>query len=215
MTLPLITLINLQLISALRCPPCEKLHCSRLSKSSCKGGITTSICGCCAICAKVKGERCGGEYQYLGKCDKGLYCQPLTDKSNIIMYHGKAELIGSCTKRKFPGPQADEGKSSYCRPECSPIFCKRNPRAICSAIKVADIKQGCQERCQHTSCNACSYRKEADCPKCRKNDFRCMKKYGKCIMRDFCSRRKFPCKRKRLKIVEDGKFVCKVPECLK
>ncbi|XP_050401996.1 serine protease HTRA1B [Patella vulgata] len=209
-----ILLIALRLINGLRCPPCEKLHCmpNTLSIQTCKGGVTTSICGCCPVCAKVKGERCGGEYEYLGKCDQGLYCQPLKQESNSVVFPGQSDLVGSCTN--LPGQQADEGRTSFCRPVCSPTYCKRNPRAICSAINVADMHQECQAQCQHTSCSACSYVKDINCPKCKKNDFRCLKKYGKCIKRNFCTRRKFPCKRKRLKIVEDGKFVCKVPECL-
>ena len=33
-------------------------------------------CRCCEVCAKVKGEICGGPWNYLGKCDKGLKCLP-------------------------------------------------------------------------------------------------------------------------------------------
>ena len=62
----------------LQCPSCEKIHCTprRASKLKCQGGITKGICNCCPVCAKVEGEECGGEWDYLGKCDRGLYCKP-------------------------------------------------------------------------------------------------------------------------------------------
>ena len=65
------------LISSIHCPSCEKVHCpvERGSRLRCKGGVTRGICGCCPTCAKVEGERCGGDFEYLGKCDKGLFCQ--------------------------------------------------------------------------------------------------------------------------------------------
>lgn len=65
-----------QRLQALHCPPCERIHCStrRALKLQCKGGITMGVCGCCPVCAKVEGETCGGTWDYLGKCDKGLVC---------------------------------------------------------------------------------------------------------------------------------------------
>lgn len=65
------------------CPSCDRLFCTvsvkRASKLKCKGGITTDICGCCPVCAKQIQEPCGGEWNYLGKCDVGLYC-----KANVL-----------------------------------------------------------------------------------------------------------------------------------
>lgn len=60
----------------LMCPPCEQLFCTPRNpkRLKCKGGITTGICSCCPVCARVEGETCGGEHDYLGKCDKGLVC---------------------------------------------------------------------------------------------------------------------------------------------
>lgn len=62
------------------CPPCDQLFCTvrKASKLKCKGGVTTDICGCCPVCAKQLGEPCGGEWNYLGKCDEGLMCQSTT-----------------------------------------------------------------------------------------------------------------------------------------
>lgn len=67
---------GLQVLQALHCPPCERIHCSprRALRLRCKGGITTGVCGCCPTCAKQAGESCGGTWDYLGKCDEGLVC---------------------------------------------------------------------------------------------------------------------------------------------
>lgn len=65
-----------QTLSALHCPPCERIHCSprRVLRLQCKGGFTTGVCGCCPACARQAGESCGGTWDYLGKCDEGLVC---------------------------------------------------------------------------------------------------------------------------------------------
>ena len=43
------------------------------------GGTTTDACGCCTVCAKVEGEKCGGPWNIAGVCDKGLICVPQSD----------------------------------------------------------------------------------------------------------------------------------------
>lgn len=76
MAVEMSTLEGQQILQALHCPPCERIHCSprRALKLQCQGGITTGICGCCPACAKLAGESCGGTWDYLGKCDEGLVC---------------------------------------------------------------------------------------------------------------------------------------------
>ena len=61
----------------MQCPPCDKMHCTPKNpkKLNCKGGITHGVCNCCPKCARVEGQSCGGYREYLGKCDRGLYCQ--------------------------------------------------------------------------------------------------------------------------------------------
>ena len=88
-------------IVAMKCPSCEKIHCNprKASKLTCKGGATTGVCGCCPVCARVEGERCGGYFNYLGKCDKGLYCEPvLKNKGNRL--RKRKETEGKCKKGK-------------------------------------------------------------------------------------------------------------------
>ncbi|KTG45034.1 hypothetical protein cypCar_00041770 [Cyprinus carpio] len=76
MAVELSTLEGQQILQALHCPPCERIHCSprQALKLQCQGGIATGICGCCPACAKLAGESCGGTWDYLGKCDEGLVC---------------------------------------------------------------------------------------------------------------------------------------------
>ncbi|KAK3096485.1 hypothetical protein FSP39_000609 [Pinctada imbricata] len=116
-------------VNSIHCPSCEKIHCriKKLSKLRCKGGTTRGICGCCPTCAKVEGERCGGDFAYLGKCDVGLYCKMETPK-----YVGR-EPDGVCQLVPVQIQDAPVRRGG-CRPRCSPEFCTIYPRAICSAV---------------------------------------------------------------------------------
>ncbi|CAH1796485.1 unnamed protein product [Owenia fusiformis] len=204
----------------MQCPSCEKIHCTprRPSKLRCKGGITRGICNCCPVCAKVEGETCGGEWNYLGKCDRGLQCEPRKShrqkdyRTTQETTSRKWKPEGIC--QQASNQLSDQGLPAYCLPQCSPVYCRKNPKAVCAAIDIAERKQNCQGDCQHTSCSACRFvNDEPDCIKCRRDDFQCMKNYGKCVRKQVCTRHKFPCKKKSKK-EELGKFVCKVPECL-
>lgn len=86
-------------VRAMTCPPCDRIHCSpkSASKLECRGGTTTGVCGCCPACARVQGEQCGGYYNYLGKCDKGLYCEPVSKKKKGRV-HKSREPEGICKK---------------------------------------------------------------------------------------------------------------------
>ena len=73
----------LAMTEALRCLPCDStlVTCLSLHKLNCKGGLVKDVCGCCATCAKVKGEKCGGFWGEEGTCDCGLTCY----KSPIVI----------------------------------------------------------------------------------------------------------------------------------
>ena len=83
----------------MQCPPCEKIHCNprKAAKLECRGGVTTGVCGCCPVCARIEGERCGGYYNYLGKCDSGLYCEPVLKHSRRKSRKQK-DLEGICKR---------------------------------------------------------------------------------------------------------------------
>lgn len=62
-------------ITTFKCPECNKIHCDK-TVGECKNGWTTGFCGCCWVCARGIGERCGGMGSYLGECGEGLVCVP-------------------------------------------------------------------------------------------------------------------------------------------
>ena len=90
----------------MQCPPCEQIHCTprRASRLKCKGGVTLGICNCCPVCAKVEGEMCDGAWDYLGKCDRGLYCHvDVKEASPLLNIAAKVQQKpeGICRKCKY------------------------------------------------------------------------------------------------------------------
>lgn len=63
-------------IYSLSCPclwdKTYRSHCK--VPENCPVGLTKDACGCCDVCAKAKGEACGGPWFLLGRCGKGLKC---------------------------------------------------------------------------------------------------------------------------------------------
>ena len=49
------------------------------------------------MCAKTEGEMCGGDWNYLGKCDRGLYCKPKSD----LTFHKNKIPEGICQRGKI------------------------------------------------------------------------------------------------------------------
>ena len=71
----LVIVVTLASTQALSCLPCVRTSCQPVSKLNCKGGLTKDVCGCCIVCAKVEGERCGLGFSiniFFGICDRGL-----------------------------------------------------------------------------------------------------------------------------------------------
>ena len=96
----LILSANLATTEALRCAPCSSAcGCAPLHELNCKGGLVRDLCNCCAICAKIKGEKCGGLWHIYGKCDHGLTCY-MTYKSYkgpiVIEHMGEFNAPGKC-----------------------------------------------------------------------------------------------------------------------
>jgi len=76
-----LTIIAIDETNALRCRRCnhkQKLLCRK--PKGCKGGLTKGICGCCSVCAKQDGEKCGGLWNMRGRCDQGLTCKSVAQK---------------------------------------------------------------------------------------------------------------------------------------
>ncbi|XP_042864043.1 single insulin-like growth factor-binding domain protein-2 [Penaeus japonicus] len=61
--------------SGLSCEPCEQSECKR--PTGCKFGTVLDICHCCSVCAKGPGQKCGGLWDWYGKCGAAFECQPL------------------------------------------------------------------------------------------------------------------------------------------
>ena len=65
----------LQCGQQMECPECK----NEPTPESCESGcLTKDHCGCCFICAKAKGDRCGGINDYFGYCAERLYCEDET-----------------------------------------------------------------------------------------------------------------------------------------
>ncbi|XP_054710698.1 uncharacterized protein LOC129224067 [Uloborus diversus] len=205
---------------SLLCPPCEQIHCYRQKKRrlQCRGGYTLDICGCCRVCAKLEGEKCGGQHDYLGKCDRDLFCEPQPPAVVSFFREGIKRVYkvhrGICKKFATKLETDISWTKSNCKPKCEPEFCMKNPRAICSAINAAEMTRRCQGSCQHTSCRACRFAQpDIRCPKCLANDFRCIRQFGRCIRKDSCKPKSYPCGN-QLPVKHDGEvFLCKIPEC--
>ena len=101
----------------LQCPPCERVHCSprRPSRLRCRGGIVRGVCNCCPVCAKQEGDTCGGQWNYLGRCDAGLHCDTGANRSPV--------------RSKTAARRSGNSKNSLIKTEG---YCRRGKRFYCS-----------------------------------------------------------------------------------
>ena len=60
-------------------------------------GLTKDVSNCCYVCAKVKGEVCGGLWNIRGKCDKSLRC----NKPKVFNAIGRCGKYRSITLEMF------------------------------------------------------------------------------------------------------------------
>ncbi|KAI7789463.1 putative cysteine-rich motor neuron 1 protein-like [Triplophysa rosa] len=183
-----ITPPELQVLQALHCPPCERIHCSPRRSSA---------------CAKLEGESCGGTWDYLGKCDEGLVCvyQEGAD--------GKAEeRKGTCK------PVLEVLKTNTCRPDCMWEYCQSNPNEICSARSVSMKKRECGGHCQHTTCSSCLLLIPPSCPQsCSPTDHVCLHRFGRCVRGHLTEEKHPPICHQNLQSKSEGFFVCLAPAC--
>uniref|UniRef100_UPI0037E97BC1 cysteine-rich motor neuron 1 protein n=1 Tax=Semicossyphus pulcher TaxID=241346 RepID=UPI0037E97BC1 len=194
-----------QLLQALHCPPCERIHCSsrRALKLQCKGGVTTGVCGCCPVCARAEGETCGGTWDYLGKCDEGLVC----------VYQDAAGDKAEAERKGICKAVIESLDPETCHPECTKEYCQANPSEICSARLVSLEKTECQGSCQHTSCSSCLLLMPPSCPQtCSPSDSSCLQRFGKCVHNHLTATHNPVC-HNNLQSHHEGHFVCLVPAC--
>ncbi|GIY74442.1 IGFBP N-terminal domain-containing protein [Caerostris extrusa] len=137
------------------------LEVNKRRRLNCKGGWTLGICGCCKVCAKLEGEECGGQHNYLGKCDKGLVCEPQEPKFVSFFRNGTKTVYknprGICSARDNAEIFQD------CQGLCQHTSCR--------ACRFVDPFQACK--------------------KCKKDDFKCIREFGRaCIRKDACKNAK-------------------------
>ena len=72
---------------------CSKFHIFFEHMFVFLGGLTKDVCNCCDVCAKVKGEVCGGPSNIRGKCDKNLRCDKPPKDFNASGRCGKYRAI--------------------------------------------------------------------------------------------------------------------------
>ena len=58
----------------LQCPPCEYVTCPPLECTNSTSYTYLDKCGCCILCGKAEGDRCGGEDNAGGNCMPGQKC---------------------------------------------------------------------------------------------------------------------------------------------
>ncbi|XP_032379051.1 cysteine-rich motor neuron 1 protein [Etheostoma spectabile] len=194
-----------QQLQALHCPPCEQIHCSsrRALKLQCKGGVTTGVCGCCRVCARAEGETCGGTWDYLGKCDKGLVC----------VYQDSAADKPDPERKGICKAVIESLDPESCHPECTREYCQANPSEICAARLVSLEQIACQGSCQHTSCSSCLVLKPPSCPQtCTPSDSSCLHHFGKCVHTHLTATHNTVC-HNNLQSHPEGHFLCLVPAC--
>lgn len=162
-------LLAFPLVASLSCVrPCSKVRCS--TPVGCRGGTVKSVCGCCTVCAKMEGERCGGQWETEGRCDSGLKCVVRGGrlKSGIgqcepaICKEKKCGFREVCTVGKdgFPYCSCSHNCSSYIRnPVCGYSNGKQYDNKCelhkeeCTMGQVIGVMQG--------PCKKCLYRDRA------------------------------------------------------
>ena len=91
----------------LYCPDCREIHCDDIAQV-CEYGWTRDLCGCCWVCAKGPGSKCGGVYGYLGRCGNGLVCVPSNHDGGGVFVGGVSEHEGH-----VGGIELNKFKNSY------------------------------------------------------------------------------------------------------
>ncbi|XP_018008438.1 venom protein 302 isoform X2 [Hyalella azteca] len=78
-------------VEALRCN-CTAITCARVDERTCRHGVGLNACGCCQVCLRGPGERCGGPWNIEGKCGRNLTCSKL----------GPDSVNSRVPRRRFP-----------------------------------------------------------------------------------------------------------------
>lgn len=104
--------VSIPSIYALSCIPCDRTR-PCVKPINCKGGLVKGVCGCCDVCAKTQGERCGGPWRIHGHCAKGLKCLSRTRTKNESGFLPKPFQAGICGSGKCIGSKLTVEFSIY------------------------------------------------------------------------------------------------------
>nr|UFQ21614.1 putative keratin-associated protein [Zeuxo ezoensis] len=121
---------------ALSCAPCDKSKCKTLTRRDCFYGIGKDVCGCCDLCFKGKGEKCGGPWNISGVCASQFRCTKASFNEE-----------GVCVP-KDPGTCPDN------------IVCPaviRPPPTNCGALGYSKAICGCFAKCNKPAGDECGY----------------------------------------------------------
>ncbi|XP_039267333.2 cysteine-rich motor neuron 1 protein-like isoform X1 [Styela clava] len=119
----------------LSCLPCEKAGCK---SAVCTTKIVKDACGCCDVCSKSIGEKCGGPWNISGLCDNGLKCHRLVRPGQL-----EFNIEGTC-ENNTRGGCLHPTKFSECASACQSRCDEREP-LICTLQCIANpcvCKQG-------------------------------------------------------------------------
>ncbi|XP_078669847.1 cysteine-rich motor neuron 1 protein-like isoform X1 [Branchiostoma floridae x Branchiostoma belcheri] len=121
----LLLLAAVRSVAALSCLPCDRSQCP--PPPSCPADVVKDVCGCCAACAKVEGERCGGPWRITGTCSSGLTCNkdPNDFNTDGVCVVDGAQQCPSGSRWSYCG--------SACPATCDerPMFCTQQCVARC------------------------------------------------------------------------------------
>lgn len=79
----------------------EKQHCGYCNTSvcpslhHCSGATVKDPCHCCWVCAREKGDKCGGPWSLFGSCGHGMTCKPAAQHAI------ETGFVGECKTREF------------------------------------------------------------------------------------------------------------------
>ena len=79
------------IVAGARCPDCQPSLCPPLNCNN----TYIDQCGCCAVCARTIGQRCGGILNHWGSCGPGLKC--VYRLGNVY----NRERFGFCEKSRY------------------------------------------------------------------------------------------------------------------
>lgn len=158
-------------VLSLSCMSCDRANCG--PKPKCKGGYTKDVCGCCDVCAKVEGERCGGYWNHFGRCDMDLTCVLRVNGKLFKTRLGRHIQPGHCeddmcAAHKCGLHQKCSVVNGFPKCEC-PRHCKNKEKPLCGVedgkeylnechLRRYECKIGQRIRVHRGPCRYCAYK---------------------------------------------------------